>query len=99
MADSITTDQLRQIIAENPYGYFRYVRVGYEFRFADIASSNLTHRTLRGDDVATGAGFIRTHCDWMLVEGNSMTLSMGPSRDDEEVLSKLLRLPIKDSGR
>lgn len=92
----MTLKQLNQLLKANPvgpFGYFRYVRVGDEFRFADI-ESNLAHCKLCGNDIATGAGFIRVHSDWMLVEGRSMTLDIGPGPDDEEKLSELLGLPV-----
>lgn len=91
----MTIDQVKAHLAENPFGYFRYVRVGEAFRFSD-AAGGFTHIELQGSGAASGAGFLKACPDGMFVEGHSSTLSIGPGSGDEELLSELLGLPIRD---
>ena len=93
MATHLTADQVKTSLADNQLGYFRYVKVGEEFRFSD-ATGGLSHIELQGSDTASGAGFLRIYPDGMFIEGHSFTLRMGAGLGDEELLSKLLGLPI-----
>jgi hypothetical protein len=93
---AMSLEQLKKLLAENPLGYFKYVRVGDEFRFMEGVVIGLTHSGLQGTDTASGAGWLKTYPDGMFIEGYSLTLNMGPGPGDEELLSELLGLPIKD---
>lgn len=95
MTAHLSIDQVRASLADDQLGYFRYVRVGDEFRFSDAASGGLAHIDLQGSDTASGAGFLKTYPDGMFIEGHSSALCMGSGPGDEKLLSELLGLPIK----
>lgn len=91
----MTINQLKAQLTKTPNGYFKYIRVGNEFRFSDITEINgLTHKGLQHSNKANGAGFLRTFPNGMYIEGYSLTLKMGSGSGDEELLSELLNLPI-----
>lgn len=94
----MTVEQVKARCSDGRLGYFRYVRVGDEFRFSDAATGELTHNELQGSDAASGAGFLKIYPDGMFIEGHSSTLSMGSGPGDEKLLSELLGLPIKYRG-
>jgi len=93
---SLTLDQVKICLAKNPIGYFKYVRIGDEFRFSVVTAGGLTHIELQGPDKASGAGFLAAGANGMFIDGNSSTLKIGPGQGDEELLSELLGLPIKE---
>lgn len=87
------THELKDILAKTPVGYFKYIRVGNKFRFCHLEES---HANLQSDDKAIGAGFLKINEQGIRLEGYSLTLNLGVGPGDEELLSKLLNLPIND---
>ncbi len=76
--------------------YLKYVRLSNgEYRFGDATSMAVEHKGLASGDQPVSAAMVKIYPDGLMVEGNSMTLQMGPAKDDEDNLSQLFGLPIK----
>ena len=89
----LTIEQIKTAIANNDgCGIFKYVRVGNEFRFTDIMSE---HKSLVKDgEKAFSGAMLRIKFNAIRVTDYSMSLNIGPSIDDEELLSKLFDMPV-----
>ena len=82
--------------AEGGIAYLKYVRVSGEYRFGDATSWNIDHTTLANEEPVESAAFVKIYPDGLYIEGHSGTLKSGPASDDEENLSRLLGIPVKD---
>lgn len=79
--------------------YLKYVRIvnlssSIAYRFGDAQDTD--HKVLAGEKEVISAGFVSIRAGELFVEGHSMTLKAGPMVDDDQNISELLGITIKD---
>jgi len=91
---------LQQIQGSNQIEYFRWVRVNGEYRFADGDYGGIEHKDMvLPSEKAETAAYVKIYSDGLYVEGDSMTLRLGPDRNDQNNISKLLGIPTREPFR
>ena len=76
--------------------YLKYVRINGEYRFGDATSFHISHTGLANGEPVESAAFVKIYSEGLSIEGSSSTLNIGSAADDEENLSRLLSIPIRD---
>lgn len=96
----MSIDETRAFLAKrkNPIEYIKYVRLeGDTFFFANASNgSSPNHETAVVSGNAISAAYIGISDSRVVVRGGSLTLSLGPAKDDEELIAKKLGLIAGD---
>ena len=91
----MTAKEAKQYLAGNDgYGYFKYVKVCGEYRFAESHEINFDHGFLANNETVESAAHIQVNPSGVKIEGYSMKLKIGPDAADYERLPELFGLPL-----
>jgi len=96
----MSVDETKAFLADSRSGaeFMKYVRLdGDTFFFADASEGSAPdHKTAVVSGNAVSAAHVGVLDGLMRVKGYSLTLGLGPAKDDEELIAKKLELTVKE---
>ena len=89
-------EQLKQFLTISPFGCFKYVSfIDNTFEFGLALLSD--HKSMVDNEkIVRGAGFLYVSHRTIEIEGHSISLKIGPHKDDERIISELLNMTIRE---
>ncbi len=97
----MSVDETKVFLANSHSGadLLKYVRLnGDTFFFADASEGSAPdHKTAVVSGNAVSAAYVGVLDGRMSAKGSSLTLNLGPAKDDEELIAKKLELTVNDS--
>ena len=87
----MTVEEIKEFVRDNMWCNLKYVRVGTDFVFASTEYNPPDHASMvePGAPVKSAA-YLRVYQNHIEIEGWSMSLKIGPTFDDQELLEQLL---------
>jgi hypothetical protein len=90
-----TVEQVKEELKKSPHQYYKYIRIGNEFRFISIEIYGGSHtQMVQEGETPVSAGFVKfTYDNTFFTEGYSSTLNLGRADDDDTLLGSIFNLP------